>query len=208
MRTLTCTAGAVALPLCAAIAHAAVIQSTFDADLEGWAISNTFGAQWQVAGGNPGGYAHIDNTEQEIAYMFAPAAFLGDLSAYNGQTFSFDAIQIEGGGSPWDNFENFGRLRITGVGGTVSADLVPGTTGPAASWTTYSIPFTAASFGVSDLEWATLLTAVTEISLSVEGLFGNEVNGVDNIRLLPVPGAIIPGALAAAGIAIRRRRAR
>ena len=208
MRAFTFSASAVALPLCAALAQAAVIQSTFDTDLEGWVISNTLGAQWQAAGGNPGGYAHIDNTEQQIAFMFAPPAFLGDLSAYNGQPFSFDAIQIEGGGSPWDNFENFGRLRITGVGGTVSADLVPGTTGPGASWTTYSIPFTAASFGVNDLTWSTLLTGVTEISLSVEGLFGNEVNGVDNVRLVPGPGAIVPGAMIAAGIAIRRRRDR
>lgn len=200
-------ASVLVVSMLASATQAAVLKSTFDADLEGWQITNTFGAQWQNAGGNPGGFAYIDNTEQQIAYMFAPAAFLGDLSAYNGHSFSFDAIQIQGGGSPWDNFENFGRLRLTGMSGTVTADLVPGTTGPGRVWTTYSVPFTGAAFGVSEGEWATLLSSVSEISLNVEGLFGPEINGVDNITLVPGTATIAPFAIMAVA-SLRRRGSR
>lgn len=183
-----------------------ILQSGFDAGLEGWLITNTIGAQWQSSGGNPGGYAHIDNTEQDIAYMSAPALFLGDLSAYDGGVLSFDAVQLGSGGGPWDNYANFGRIEISGNGIFANRDLVSGTTGPAPSWTTYSAGFTAADWGVSDADWQSLLSNVTSISLNVEGLFGGEINGVDNFTITPSPGSL--GLLSAGLLCGARRRRR
>lgn len=191
--------------LACSAAHGGILHTGFDAGLEGWVITNTIGAQWQGAGGNPGGYAHIDNTEQLIAYMFAPILFLGDLSRFDGGVLSFDAIQLGSGGGPWDNFENFGRVIISSGATSASRDLVPGIVGPATNWTTYSASLTATEWGMNDAQWLALLSDVTSISLCVEGLFGPEINGVDNFTILPAPGA---SALMAAALALSARRRR
>jgi hypothetical protein len=167
------------------------LRSRFDADVEGWthtgATSMTFGA----AGGNPGGYLHIDNSEGPLTFIFAPATFEGDLSALNGGTLAFDGNMLDTGGLDYNNpFEDYGNVRITGGGTSARADLVPGNhTGngvgnpPKNQWTTFSIGLSAASFGVSPATWSQILADVTEVRLSVEALFGAEVQGVDNFTM-------------------------
>jgi hypothetical protein len=87
------------------------VTSTFDTGLEGWtavgidvsyqflppyltgiAITNNAGDMVHAgADGNPGGYAQLTDTIVEPSSLAsAPAAYLGDLTAYIGGTFSFD----------------------------------------------------------------------------------------------------------------------
>jgi hypothetical protein len=93
---------------------------------------------------------------------------------------------------------------ISGGGITASVDLLPnGATPPESTWATYAVPFTAATFAVTPQEWSTLLANVTELRLSVEALFGNEVEGIDNFQITPEPAL---GLLLALGLAAARLR--
>jgi hypothetical protein len=193
----------------------APITSTFSSDVEGWTHSGAALFEQQGSGGNPDGFLYIDNSEGPITYVFAPAAFLGDLSAYDGGTFSIDANMLGIGGAGYTNPEDYGHLRVSGPGGAATADLVPGVapdnTPPFQEWATFEVAFDAAGFGVTQPEWDALLANVSELRLSVEALFGAEIQGVDNVELAPEPTAGV-GVAAAAALAAcagaRRRGAR
>ena len=111
--------------------------------------------------------------------------------------------------------DDYGRVRISGQTLSASIDLLPdGATAPFRAWETYSTPFTATAFEVSQAEWESILADVTEVRFTIESLFGPEVNGFDNFRIAPPPsvpsistlGAILlSGAVMATGLmAIRR----
>ena len=85
---------------------------------------------------------------------------------------------------------DYGVITIQGGGTSAFLDLAPGgATASTSDWTTFSAPLTAAAWGKTDLQWAQILGSVTNITLSVEALFGNEVQGIDNIRLVTGAGA-------------------
>ncbi|HWP67170.1 MAG TPA: hypothetical protein VNO26_14830 [Candidatus Limnocylindria bacterium] len=163
---------------------AAAIETTFDAGLEGWTTDNTGAFTHQAAGGNPGGFLQLDNDEGGIAHLFAPAAFTGDLSSLDGAVFAFDGQLVSGGGSLYQAADDYGVVRVTGGGFSASVDLLPGgATAPLGSWQTYAVTFDAATFGVTQQTWETILGDVTELRLTVEALFGAEVQGIDNVCL-------------------------
>ncbi len=71
------------------------IISTFDADTEGWSKLPGSDANssviWVETGGNPDGYMLYNEVGAGfVDFVNAPAAFLGDLSAYYAGTLSFD----------------------------------------------------------------------------------------------------------------------
>src|SRR5262245_27061136 len=162
-------------------AHASTITSTFTLGLEGWtAIDTTGGTPAQVAsGGNPGGYLYVDNAEQFWTYVIAPVAFTGNLSAFNGGSFSFDGNQLTGNGQYTGNPNDWGHVTITGASGSASLRFARGAI-TAGRWITYSMPLTAAAWGLTSAQWAALLSNVTDIRISLEGTFGSETNGFDN----------------------------
>lgn len=197
-------------------AEATTITSTFTAGLEGWTAVETTGGtpSHMVAGGNPGGFLYIDNSENLWAYVVAPAAFLGNLSAFNGGSLSFDGNQLTGNGA-YSDFNDWGRVIITGASGSASLDFAPGTI-PVNQWRTYSAPLTAAAWGVTPAVWSALLANVTDIRFSLEGTFGGETNGFDNPTLqsptapnpVPEPASLILVGVGIALLATRHRRAR
>jgi len=164
--------------------------SPFDAGLEGWTTDNGGAFTFQANGGNPGGFLQLDNNELQIAHIFAPGPFLGDLSflANVAAPIGFDGQLVAGGGSLYDAGDDYGRIRVTGGGMSASADLLPnGAVPPLGSWQRYQVPFTAATFGVSQGVWEAILANVTEIRITVEGLFGSEIQGIDNVCLSECP---------------------
>jgi hypothetical protein len=106
------SAFAVALALAVGIgasrpAAGLTIQSTFDSGPEGWTAAG-IALSWQPSGGNPGGYLRGDD-QPNASHLVAPAAFLGNLSAFDGGQLSFDHIAID-----LDN------MPIAGAGGEVT----------------------------------------------------------------------------------------
>lgn len=170
-------------------ALAAVI-TTFETGLEGWTFTNTVPPTptWNAAGGNPNGWVFVDNNEGAAAFAVAPASYLGNLLSYSGGTIRFDAILLTGNGQ-WSNVNDFGNVVITGPNGTARADLAPEPT-PVGMWLTFSAPFTAAAFGLTQTQWDILLSNVMSFSISLESTFGAETNGIDNVMLLSSAEAI------------------
>lgn len=207
-------AGAAALVLCGiGRADAVVITSTFDSSTEGWTGSGTNVAQVSP-GGNPNGYLSTTDSSNTIATIFAPGAFLGDLSTFDGGSIAFDAklFQTNGGSAQ----EGFGTVTISNGSDSASLNLV---NAPApADWTTFSASLDAATWGLSNAAWTALLSSVTSISLVVEATFGQgEIVGIDNFTLtsgsvnpaVPEPSSIILlliGSSGAAGFRFMRRR--
>jgi hypothetical protein len=193
---------------------AATISSTFDSDTEGWTAANVLAPPSHVAaGGNPGGYLFIYNSEGDIAYVSAPAKFLGDLSGFIGGSLSFDNNQLTGTGN-WTGqptFPDTGVVHIIGPTLTGIRDLHPGTV-PVGSWQSYSASLVGANWGLSDADFATLMSNVTGIRVHLEATFGDETNGFDNFVLqtadapaeVPEPSAFGLLCLGLAGLASSR----
>jgi hypothetical protein len=221
------TRAAAAIALAVAIgSHANAQVATFDSGLEGWTTSDSLGSTTHSAsGGNTGGYLRHDNSELEFSILLAPASFVGNLSSFIGGTLSFDGIQIEGGGQFFDGpnripdgnvYDDYGTIVISGPGGTAKVDLLPnGATPQLGQWQTYGIALTGAAWGMSDADFASMMANVQSLTINLEGLYGPEINGVDNIALragvAPVPEpqtyALMLAGLAAVAFAARRRRA-
>lgn len=197
-----CLASCVAAVLPASLAGASVI-STFDADLEGWTQTGDLQAfSHDATGGNPGGYLYLnDAASGALFYVLAPSKFLGDLSAANGETLSFDANLLSRQRN--DLLAGFGMVRITGTAGSAEIDLgdVPALT----TWTSYSALLDAATWGQSDSEWAALLADVTEIRVGLEAINGDEEMGFDNFQIVPEPASLALVMLGAPCL-LRRRR--
>jgi hypothetical protein len=200
------------------------ILSSFNGGLEGWTTTDAGAVLSHAgAGGNPGGFLLHDNSEGAIAQLVAPAAFLGNLSAFIGGTLSFDGNQIGAGGSFFDGpngipggvFLDYGIIQIIGPTLTAQVDLLPGgATAPAGGWQTFSIPLTAAAWNMTPSDFSTLMQNVTGLRLTIEALWGSEIQGIDNITLTSVdqPAVPVPEPASllllgsAAGWMLRRRR--
>jgi hypothetical protein len=208
---LRAAALAAALALAASAPTGAEIVSTFDFELDGWTTDNTGPFTPMSLGGNPGGYAELDNDEASTAHLFAPAKFHGDLSAYDGGSVSFDGLLVSGPAAPTlEGPDDYGVVRVStlafrasarfgprgGFPSQASADLAPDGTGPGKGWQTFSVPFTAAAFGVTQPQWEAILANVVEIRVTLEhypnpteraveprGVTPNEAHGFDNFRL-------------------------
>lgn len=185
---------AVFIQFMVAPAARADVVTTFDSGLEGWSMADTLGTTAHVgSGGNPGGFFWHDNSELLFSILHAPASYLGNLSSYVGGTFSFDGIQLGNGGIFFDGpngipggvYLDYGTIQIVGSAGTAQVDLLPnGATPLLGSWQTYSIALTGAAWGLSDAAFLAILSDVTALTINIEGLWGPEINGVDNISLL------------------------
>lgn len=190
-------------------ASAATIVNSFDSDAEGWTSSGG-SLTWQANGGNSGGYISMSDTNTAFMQAVSGSSFLGDLSVFDGGTFSFDAIQTARGASG-SYLGGFGIVRLSGGGITATLDVF--TVNPTDVWQTASVVFDAATWGLSETAWDTLLSNVTDFRIETESWNNvSETVGLDNIRLssiapIPVPaaGLLLLSALATIVVARRRR---
>ena len=195
------------LVILASHATAASIESTFDADLEGWTTSVGGDLAFVSTGGNGGGF--LQQTDLDLSDMFvsAPAKFLGDLSSFLNGTLSFDARQVSGNG---EKYAPFGFVTIFNGGNAISADIA-GPEAPAIDWTTFTVTLDAASFGTTSAAVADVLSNVTMMMVQLESQIGVvEVTGMDNFRLVsavPEPSTLALGVIGIAGAIFTRRRA-
>lgn len=171
--------------LATARAQVPTVVSDFEpGSTQGWSHAGASAFLAPATGGNPNGYLHIDNSEGPVTYIFAPVAYRGDLRSYRGGSFAFDGRMIGTGGSPWTSGLDYGHVWIVNGAQQMVADLAIGPP-PTASFQTFSMPLQPANWGVSSAVFDAILANVTEIRISVEALFGNEVQAIDNVILAP-----------------------
>ena len=198
IRAIALTASFASVP-----ASAALIESRFDTDLEGFGVVADASVEHMLMGGNPGGFMQFnDFASGSLFFATVPVSALGDLSAANGETLSYDAIVLSGSGS---RLSSFGRVIITGTSGSAEINIgaAPATNGV---WTSYGAAMTAAAWGVTEMEWAALLSDVTSLTFQMEAINGDETVGLDNFVLMPAPGTLMLGAASVALIGRTRRR--
>src|SRR5438046_1481339 len=141
----------------------------------------TFG----TTGGNPGGFLRdldLDNTDM---FVSAPAKFQGDKSAFAGGTISFDGIELDPGPG---NYQPYGTVTLRSGATSIQADLVP-LGQPTATWSTFSIPLNATTFGTAPNTFASVLGNLTAAEVLIESKTGIvETVGLDNFSLTtPTP---------------------
>ncbi|NRA30954.1 MAG: hypothetical protein HRU11_11935 [Parvularculaceae bacterium] len=187
------------------VASAATQSATFDSDAEGFTTSG-FGITWTATGGNPDGYIRLNDTVGGVGTLSVGPDLLVPLMV--GGQISVDATFFSGSGR---DHVGFGELTLSGGGFQRTVDMIAGNP-PVGSWETYSVDLTAATWGLSDVDFATMLANIDAITLVVETTVGvNEVLGIDNFTVdtaaVPVPAAALLFA-PLAGAALRRRRQR
>ncbi len=158
-----------------------ILLSSFDTDYEGWMEFGEGILIYVNSGGNPGGYIEFEDWEAGSGCFLAPDKFKGDLSAYSQGTLSFDLKNTVDNGSGVTAY--YGLIRITS--GTLYAEKNAVPDGSyLTEWTTYSIPLTADTWGVTSAQWDSILTNVTEVLIHMDpqGYFYDR-SGLDNFCL-------------------------
>ncbi len=184
----------------------APISSTFDTGLDGWTASGPGTPSYQSSGGNPGGY--MDMLRFAVApdtLAVAPSKFTGNLSSYDGATISFDAGLVSP--QPDNPLAAFGTISIyhNSSPTPLTQDIAPGI--PGTAWQTYSGPFSAAGFGVSQATWISDISSIDSMTFdfsTYDIVRAFSPVGIDNVIITPEPASF--AILAAGGIALLRRR--
>ena len=185
---------------------------SFDADPQGWTLSDG-DLTYVSTGGNTGGYINTTDTNSNDMALHAPAAALGNWSQYLGGTLSFDALNTNNRQS---DYGGFGTVTISGNGQTVTFDLAASISNPPNNglWTSYSAVLSQAVWG-SNL--ASVLSNVTSFTLSTENFnsvsFPDEQVGIDNFSVTSVSNVPEPetyvmllAGLGLIGTSIRKRK--
>ncbi len=197
------------------MAASIIVESTFDADLDGWtkAPGSDAGSSltWVDSGGNPGGYLRVNEAAQGgIDRIAAPAKFLGNMAAFVGGTFEMDRLtnSLSNPGAANDD------IRLIGGGFTLRYDLPsPGLS----VWISEEVDLTHdsgwvhVSSGAAPTagEFAAVMGDLTAIYLLADFRSGQETPSFDNIRMtgiIPEPGMTTLLLISCAGLLGRRRR--
>ena len=136
--------------------------------------------------GNPGGYLQIDDDDNDVNqdFVVAPPRYLGDLSNLGSDAaFEFDR-RHESSLGPSRPVE----IRLIGFGAAFRY-LGPI---PSGSWTRYRVPLAADSWTLveGDRSFEQVLRAVQRIEVSVDDALGDELNSLDNFRLVGSPSEV------------------
>ena len=169
------------------VAHAGppmAIVSSFDADTEGWSTrKDARDFRWESTGGNPGGFIAADDIGSGSYWRFAASdAYLGDLSAYYGQTLSYQLKQLGTVGT----VTNQDDVEITGDVITLTYRF---NNAPEGEWTTFSVELAegvgwmVSNSPATEAQIRTVLENVTELSIRGEYRAGSDSCGLDNVRL-------------------------
>ncbi|MEM9838079.1 MAG: hypothetical protein AAF830_02885 [Pseudomonadota bacterium] len=190
-------------------ASAATFIANFENGLDGFgtkgfAISQNDAAS--VAGDRSGGYLEVYDNKWGNGLLTLSGDLIGSLTP--GGSISFDAISL---GDVFGHHNGFGKITLRGGGLKATYDginIVP----PLNEWASFSISLDAATWGLSEERFATLLGGLTmfEMVLETKNGLGERV-GFDNFTFtsgssVPVPGAALLIAPALAMVAMRGKQ--
>ncbi|WP_306057383.1 alkaline phosphatase D family protein [Natronococcus wangiae] len=172
------------------------VESTFDADADGWLVSRNGGSdrpEYHRRGGNPGGHiCDAENRDGVAWYYQAPFKFLGAREAFYGGTLSFDLRQ-EGTDRQFDADPiEGGDVLLASGEETLVYEFRGSDDTPGAEWSTFEVPLTADA-GWIDLTSreplateATLRTVLADLdTLRIRGEYRSErgTSYLDNVVL-------------------------
>jgi Laminin B (Domain IV)/PEP-CTERM motif len=211
-------------------ASAASVSSTFDTGAEGWGVGDISSPvstapdsgtppTYNATGGNPGGFISTSDAQNIVAFL-APSKFLGDDSAFLGGKLTFDLQDLV----PADSSPYPAVVLYTSTGSISYTSISPGT-----SWTSFSIPLTAAGWTiypggesngtvpVTAAEFAAALGGVVNLAIEADWHTGADDTGLDNVVLAsgggpsPVPepstwAMMITGLIGMAFLSLRGKR--
>ena len=195
---------AAAMAFTAFAAQAADLSYTFDADAQGFTINEPAGELTHVA---PGYLRIKDLTDATNVQLILPAAAMGDWSAYNGGTLSFDARLESPIGSYWPEF---GAVTLTSSQGAATLDVVPDGQ-PGLDWKTYTVKLDAATWSKDAGSFAAILSNQQRVEINMEAGNGAiETIHVDNVKVtsaVPEPStwALSLMGVGVLGAALRRK---
>ncbi|MBI5766901.1 MAG: IPT/TIG domain-containing protein [Verrucomicrobia bacterium] len=174
-----------------------------------YSVVGTYAPTYTATGGNPGGF--ISSTDPDGGdFMFsAPAAFLGNKSAYVGGTLSYD-LNHPVGAVDYQATD----VVLAGNGTRLIWQASPAIVPPASGWMTVTVPLAPSAqwrLGTNDgplataSDFQTVLGNLTAVYLRGEYTFGAETTGLDNVILAspvtppailthPVPATVVAGA--------------
>jgi hypothetical protein len=160
-----------------------VVESSFDAHLEGWAVSGGGSLSWQAADGDPAGFALLEvPVLGALAEITSPGAYHRNWSFATAAPaiLSIDVWLLTLAG----NHTSGPAFYLSGPGG--SAQLVlPPEAGPCEyQWQTLVIPLEAPVWTVTAGSWENLLTNVTDLRIGANYADDYSTVGYDNLRLL------------------------
>lgn len=165
------------------------IISTFDTDDEGWLVAGDATSstpQYNVEGGNNGGYISADDTAAGgVWFWSAPENFLGERSSSFGKTLSFDLAQ-----SSVDSQFDDNDVLIVGENLTLALNLL---NNPGIEWTSYSVKLDSSEdWRITHYSWGEVatdgqiqevLSNILEIKIRGEYVSGPDVGSLDNVIL-------------------------
>lgn len=202
--------------LIAGPAAVASVTYTFESDAQGWStLNDARDFTWDsTVGQAPGAIRARDVGDGRIWYFAAPVVDLMNASSYYGGAIAWDILGIQGSQT---SIPDRADVMLSGAGMTLGIDIdVQPVNG---QWTSWSADVTESAGWsvVSSAANGTLSgTAATEADLravlaDLDGLYirGEYTNGadqtaIDNVSIVPAPGAV--ALLGLSGVAVLRRR--
>jgi len=167
------------------------VVSNFEFDAEGWSIVDlnctnysavaTFPVDWFPVGGLPGGHIGAEDPSSNCYFFEAPAAYLGDRSAFVGRSLRF-ALRT--------TLSNYPQGAVLVLAGPSNLRLVHSFTPPTTEWLCYTVPLVNTSFRVgtasgpiaSVAQFNSVMAAVAALRISAEhGSIVAETSFLDSV---------------------------
>ena len=198
-------------------ANAALVESTFDSDEDGWLVSGDATSvvpSYVAIDGNPGGHIKADDTASGgIWYFQAPGKFLGDISGAFGQLLRFDLKQSGGGGQISRD-----DLILNGAGFELTLEFDSNPL-PVDEWVSYAIslddnaPWMNGGGLASNADILAVLSSLDRMRIRGEYINGADTGRLDNVsvNVVPIPAAVYmlgSGLLGIVGLKKRSVRAK
>lgn len=154
------------------------IKSAFDADADGWLVSQNGGSNrptYHSRGGNPGGHVSDAENRGGVAWYYqAPFKFLGDREAFYGGTLSFDLRQAQMDQQFDADPMEGGDVLLASGGEKLVYEFRDPDGAPGAEWSTFEVPLTA------DATWIDL---TSRDPLATEETFRAVLADLDTLRI-------------------------
>ena len=168
---------------------APIISSTFDTNDESWTAEPSEGLiTHESKGGHPRGFLRIQDVGPASYVVFPPVKFKGDLSAYDGGLLTYD-VKVFIPTTPLSNVgSGFGRIQLEGGVSNATFDYAPEPPVPSTRfWKTYPVPLNAKAWHTTQENWETVLANVTNFHITLDLVPGQDIIGLDNFKVEPVP---------------------